>query len=89
MEDKPRSFYEILSANVKQKPQKQQEKKPAAPFYRMMAWVVIFIANSWILQLCWNYGLVNLLEIPPITFIQSIMVYTLSKVLTRGMFSVQ
>lgn len=90
MEDKPRSFYNFLTekSNVEHQ-EKTPEKKPIKPIYKILAWIVIFISNSLLLQFCWNFGLKSLVDLPQITFIQSVMVYSLAKILTRGMFTIQ
>jgi hypothetical protein len=93
MEDKPKSFYDFLSNNVKNQPiQNQKENvtpKKIGFGYKALAWIVIFISNSLLAMLCWNYGISKIIDFPEITFFQSIMVYTFFRILTRGMFTVQ
>lgn len=87
MEDKPKSFYEILSANTKKK--EKSETPDTKINHKVLAWIVIFLANSSILMLCWNYAVSEIFKFPSITFSHSILLYSFAKTLTRGMFTIQ
>ena len=89
MEDKSKSFYEFLKDNANTKTSQTSNETSVKPIYKALAWIVIFIANSLLLQFCWNFGIKNIFNIPTISFIQSVMVYTFARILTRGMFTVQ
>lgn len=92
MEDKPKSFYEFLTSNAKKQPiqeEKADGKKNVGVKFKVLAWIVIFICNSLLVYMCWNFALTEIFKIAEISFIQSIAVYTLFKILTRGMFTIQ
>ena len=88
MEDKKSSFYEFLMANSKIKVQAEESKKVKS-VHIFISWLVIMLSNSFILWLGWNYAFMQLFPIKPVTYLQSILLYSLAKVLTRGFFSVQ
>jgi hypothetical protein len=86
MEDNSKSFYEILSSNIKPK----EAEKKVGFVYKALAWITIYVVNSVLLMLCWNYGLAKTSAFfSTITLFQSVMVYTIAKILTRGMFTTQ
>lgn len=87
MEDSEKSrFYDLL-ANSKVNGQKNEI--PVKKKYIVLSWLIIFTANSIVLMLGWNYAISKLLEIAQISFFESIGLYAVAKILTRGLFSVQ
>jgi hypothetical protein len=88
MEDnKKSSFYDFLLANSELN---RQETKPTIKKqYIALSWLIVFLANAFILFLGWNYAMTPILKLPSISFVQSLLLYAVSKVLTRGFFSVQ
>ena len=86
MEDKSKSFYDFLTSNANRQ---IPETKKVHFIYKALAWIVIFICNSLLLQVCWNFGIKQIIDFPSISFIQSIMVYIFAKILTRGLFTAQ
>lgn len=89
MEDKSNSFYEFLKDNVKNKQSHSLKETNVKPIHKVLAWIIIFIINSLLFQLCWNFGIKNIFNIPTISFIQSVMIYTFVRILIRGIFTVQ
>jgi hypothetical protein len=85
MEDKS-SFYEFLAANSKLT---KEETKKVHPFYLLLSWVTIFMTNSLIVWVGWNYAVAPILSTTPVTFVQSILLYSIAKIFSRGFFSVQ
>ena len=86
MEENPKSFYSFLSDNIKSK---QQSDNKTNTFTIILSWCVIFIVNSALLYVCWNNVMHEIFKISTISFTQSIMVYTITKILTRGIFTIQ
>ena len=87
MEDnKKNSFYDILLANSEVN---RQETTPIAKKYIALSWLVVFFANITILYFGWNYAVSLIFKFPLINYYQSILLYAVSKILTRGFFSVQ
>jgi TRAP-type C4-dicarboxylate transport system permease small subunit len=87
MEEKKKSFYDFLLANselTSKKPEQQIKKH-----YLAISWLMIFFANISILWLGWNYAVSPMFRLTPISFIQSFLLYSVVKVLTRGFFSPQ
>jgi hypothetical protein len=86
MEDKSTSFYEFLAANSKLT---KEDSKKIHPFYLAISWIIIFLGNSAVLWLGWNYALSPVLNLSSVTYLQSILMYSFAKVITRGFFTVQ
>jgi hypothetical protein len=88
MEDSKRnSFYDLL-ANSKVNGQEEENKKLPKK-YIVLSWIIIFFANSVVLWQGWNYAISPILNLPSLSFTKSILIYAVSKVLTRGLFSAQ
>lgn len=85
MEDKKSSFYEILAANSKP----TTEEVKIKPIHTFFSWTTIFLCNSAMLWLAWNFAGVQLLKFEHASFLQCALLYTGSKILTRGFFSIQ
>jgi len=45
----------------------------------MISWLV----NGWLIVLFWNIGIVKLLSVPPITWLQAVCVYSIARVLLQ------
>jgi hypothetical protein len=87
MEEKKNSFYDFLLANsqlTSKQPEQQIKKR-----HIVISWLVIFFVNISILWLGWNYAVSPLFNLTPISFIQSLLLYSAIKVLSRGFFSEQ
>jgi hypothetical protein len=85
MEDKS-SFYEFLAANSKLT---NEEKKKIHPVFLLVSWLIIFVINSSVLYLGWNYAVAPLMHFEHSTFLQTVLFYSAFKVLIRGFFSAQ
>ena len=83
MEENKSSFYEFLAANSKVK------KNEVHAIYLMLGWIILFILNSTILWASWNYAVVPLMHASAASFWQSILLYSIAKILTRGFASPQ
>jgi len=83
-ENKKNSFYDFLLANSKTSSQQKPEVKK---HHLIVAWVIIFIVNVIIVWFGWNYTVSPILNLSTISFSQSILLYSVVKVLTRGLFS--
>jgi hypothetical protein len=87
MEDnKKNSFYDFLLANSEVN---RQETNPIEKKYVVISWLVVFFANTTILFLGWNYAVSLIFKFPLINYYQSLLLYAVAKILTRGFFSVQ
>jgi hypothetical protein len=87
MEDNNKStFYDLLANS---KINGQSEKPTVQKKYIVLSWFIIFLLNSTGLYLGWNYVISPLIDIATISFSDSIGLYIVAKVLTRGLFSVQ
>lgn len=85
--EKKSSFYEFLAANSSLV-SKEKEQKPKQ-HHIMLAWLLLFFINSALLWTCWNYAISFAFKVPNITFLQSLSIYVVAKILSRGFFSVQ
>ena len=86
MEDNnKKSFYDLLANS---KINGQLEKPTVKKRYLVLSWVIIFLLNSTGLYLGWNYVISPLINIANISFFDSIGLYVVAKVLSRGLFSV-
>lgn len=86
MEDNRQGFYEFLAANSKLS---TEEKKKIHPFYTLVSWVLILLGNSFVVWFSWNYAVSPFFKFQSVTFVQSVLIYSLVKTLLRGFFSVQ
>ena len=93
MEDKRHnSFYEFLSANsdLTNKPaNKPTNETKIKPLYVLLSWLVIFVSNTLVLFLSWNFVITAEVGLPSLSFFQSAALYAASKTLFRGFFSTQ
>ena len=89
MEDnKKNSFYDFLLANS-ELTTKPVEKPQTKKYHIVLSWIVVFFSNILILWLGWNYAVSPVFKLPLLSFVQSTFLYAVTKVLTRGFFSVQ
>lgn len=89
MEDnKKNSFYDFLLANS-ELTNKQTEKQQVKKHHLALSWLVVFFTNVLILWLGWNYAVSPVFKLPLLSFMQSLLLYGVTKVLIRGFFSVQ
>jgi len=86
MEDKKPSFYEFLAANSNFT---KEEKKKVHPFYLAISWVIIFLINTSVVWLGWNYAVAPTLSLAHVSFLQALLIYSFAKSITRGFFTVQ
>lgn len=77
------SFYDFLKENGNVK---ETDKKKTNPVFIVIAWIILFVFNSFILEFCWNYGIKFIFNLPDITFLQSILLYLFMRILIRGLF---
>ena len=86
MEEK-HSFYDYLVANssaIQKEPQRKIH-----PFFFVLSWLIIFIANSTVLWISWNYAVSSIFHLSNLSFIGAILLYSAAKTLTRGFISTQ
>ena len=86
MEENTRnSFYDFLLANSKTT---SQEEKPTVKKHHLVAaWIIIFLFNVSVLWMGWNHTVSSIFNLPKITFLNAILFYAVTKVLSRGLFS--
>jgi hypothetical protein len=78
------SFYNFLLANSKPV---TQETSKVKKHYLIIAWLVLFLINVLVVWFGWNYSVSPIFNLSTISFTQSILLYSIVKVLTRGLFS--
>lgn len=78
------SFYDFLLANSKPA---SQEKPEVKKHHMIIAWLVIFTVNVLIVWFGWNYTVSPIFGLSTISFLQSVLLYSIVKVLSRGLFS--
>jgi len=78
------SFYDFLLANSKPVSQETPKVKKQ---YLIIAWLVLFLVNVLVVWFGWNYSVSLIFNLSTISFTQSVLLYSVAKVLTRGLFS--
>jgi len=78
------SFYDFLLANSKPVSQETPKVKKQ---YLIIAWSVLFLVNVLVVWFGWNYTVSPVFNLSTISFTQSVLLYSIVKVLTRGLFS--
>lgn len=90
MEDsKTNSFYDFLMANSQASGQEKENKAPIKQSHIVLSWLVIFFVNVIVLYFGWNYAVSPVFKLPLLKFYETLFIYAVVKVLTRGLFSVQ
>jgi polyferredoxin len=89
MEDnKKDSFYNFLLANSSNENKKPEQKKVKG-VHVFMYIVIIPLINSILLWLGWNHAIVYVFHVSTITFVQTLLLYAVVKILFgRGFFSI-
>lgn len=85
MEEK-RSFYDFIAAHSESAPTKE---KKTQKIYLIIGWLILFLGNSLIVWLGWNFVISKVFNLASLTLVQGVLLYSFCKVILRGFFSAQ
>lgn len=89
MEENKSSFYGFLAQNAKPVSEPSQTGKVPQK-YIIFSWLFLFVVNSFLLWVAWNNAIVTVFpSVSHMSFVNSVLVYTAAKILTRGFFTIQ